>query len=269
MLQRLIFILMSGLSIPASAQQDLKGIHDKVVNPYLKVEELDLLVPSLKKITADPVNTDQQRLLFETFRLATERYASNNHFKQAYLLFQDYLSLKEKFLSREKASVITEAALTYAKKQQELNAGIKQTASEIARLQSEMKQADSRNLLFIRNAALLFLAMTAVFIFLFMRLSIKLQKAKEEIRQYQGHLLLTEKMALLGRLSQQVSMNSQQNMDIIRNEIAVVQELFKKMEPLLAVEQLPVLQAIEDSYRKAAQDLKKIKPAAPVLPEPA
>lgn len=269
MVHKLLLVLMTGLSMPASAQQDLKGIHDKVVNPYMKVEELDVLVPALKRTMIDPVNTDQQKLLFETYRLITERYASNNHFKQAFLLFQDYLSLKEKFLSQEKAFIIREAAQSYAKKQQELNNDIKQTESEIAGLQSEMKQADNRNLLFIRNAVLLFLAMAAVFIFLFMRLSIKLQKAREEIRNYQGHLLLSEKMSLLGRLSQQVSMNSQQNMDIIRNEIAQVQDLFKRMEPLLAVEQLPVLQAIEDSYRKAALDLKKIKPASPVLPEPA
>ena len=248
----------------AKAQADITTIHSRAKDTFLKVEEIDGLAIALRRLQVSSLPADKQMLVFESYRLITDRYAANNHFKQAFLMYQDYLTLKEKSLTAEKKFAILHARDESTRKQAELASGIKNTAGEIDRLEHSKQQTETRNSIFIRNLVILLFLMGGVFAFLFARISIKVKRVNQEVRQYKTELFAMEKAALLGRIGNKVTGKSKQQAEVIRNEILLVQDILKRMEPLLVKEQLPFLQAIEDSYRKAALDLNKMKAA----PEP-
>lgn len=252
-------------------QSDLQQINSRLKNNFIKTEEVDQLIPALKKIPVDPNSGDQQKLLFETYLMATDRYASSNHFKQAYVLFQEYLSIKEKALAHEKAGIIKGEIESNTRKKLMTGVAIKNTGDELKILESNLKEATLRNSNFIRNMILVVILIAGIFAVLLLRISLKIKKLKDDIAGYKTDLMAMEKSALLGHLGIQVNHNRQANIQVIGKEITTVSELLKRMEPLMAKDQLPALKAIEDSYHEAERGIQQmrmrepIKPAEPVL----
>jgi len=258
-MKKIIYIILLA-AVPSAgfSQSDLQQLNTKVRNPFIKADEVDVVVSSLKKIQVSTTDTVQRGLLFETYRLSAERYAANNHFKQAYFLYQDYLSLKEKMLGAEKALLISQAVKSEDDQKQQTVDGIKTLKGEIAVLEKNEKAMQDREDSLIRNVSLLIILLTGLSLLLFLRISMKLKKVKAELLVARQQLLALEKTALLGRLKSQIEKSSRKHMDSIRAEITSIRALFHATEKALEKEQVQAFKKLKDLYAKAESDVNSL-----------
>jgi|GEM_PF-6012760 len=258
-MKKIIYIILILSVIPAMAQQDLQQLLGEVKNPYMKIDEIDAVVRNLKRIPANGLDTAQQKILFESYRLAAERYAGNNHFKQAYMLYDEYLGIKEKALAAEKAKLISATVSGNNEKQQHTIDAVKTLKAELDILEKNENQLQARSNNFIRNISLLVILLAVIFVLLFLRISWKLRKVKESLQENRTQLMGMEKAALIGRLHEQIEKSSDKQLAMISSEITSIQALVKQTESSLTREQMPVFKKIKDTFSKAEDDMKNLQ----------
>jgi hypothetical protein len=250
------FLLLFLFPVTSFAQSEVSRLNGLMKNPYITTEEIDAIVPQLYKISVNNLDSFELRELFETYKLAADRYAGNNHFKQAYLVFGDYLDLKEKILAKEKAMLIAKAIDLNGSKQQQMEAETKTLKSDINLLNTKIYNLQSRNNNFIRNAALVIILFAAIFVLIFLRITMRLKRIREELIQYRKQLLSLEKTALIGRLNEQIAKSSYKNLEAARSELASLERLISQLEAGIAKEQIQTFNKIKDQFKKAESDLQ-------------
>lgn len=250
----LIYFLFT--PILSMAQGDLQKLNTGLKTPYLMAEETDRMVSELKKLPVPASDSMNLRQLFETYQLAINHYAKNNHFKQAYFLYCDLLDLKENTLKKEKAALITGTVNQFRNSESELISGIANLKNDIAVFESNQVQLDKKSQSLLRNTSLILVCISLVFIIIFLKISVKLNKLKEEIIQLKKQLLNHEKAALIGRLKDQVIKNNQKQLEITRHEVSALQKLLKQLEPVVGKEKMNEFKKAKESFLQAEIDLK-------------
>lgn len=240
----------------AFASGEIEQLNSAVKNSYLKPEKLDGLVSSLKSKSKGDLDSLNMELLFETYRLAANCYVANNHYKQALLLYKDYLVIKEKYLAQNRSREIENQVSSNNKANNTVNVNIANLRSEITELESNASLLKSRNLGFIRNAALIIILFSAIFTMLFFRLSWKLKSLKQIVSQLNNKILAEEKVALLGRFKDPVIANSTRQLEQTKQEIVLLNALFIQTDLDVIKDQTTKIKKMKDSFAKAQGDIE-------------
>jgi hypothetical protein len=246
------------LPIAGLAQGDLLRMNTMVKNTFIKTEEIDSFLPELKKIVPAKTDSAQQQMLFETYQLAATRYEANNHFKQAYLLYLDYLLLKEKTLASRKANTIEGTKSKFEKRQAEILLTVGGLKNEIQALETNEANLQSRNKSFVRNIGLIIILFSGIFVMVFLRLTWKLKNINGEVKLCQKQLMAMEKTALLGTLKEQLEINSLKRMEVTKKEIGALRELLNQMPTDKNKDQADPLKKLLEGYFKVEENLKPL-----------
>ena len=103
------FIIATPLiAVFAQSQEELQTMNNKSKFQFVRPETLDQLMIALRKFETE-IERSQDTLLLDTYKNISSAYMANNHFKQAYEVYNKYLNRKEAMLSAYKSDVISKA----------------------------------------------------------------------------------------------------------------------------------------------------------------
>ncbi|MCX6291872.1 MAG: hypothetical protein NT126_08920 [Bacteroidetes bacterium] len=200
----LLFISLKSASAQdpvVPAVPDLLQINTAAKNTYIKTESLDVLQQQLRYFDEHPVTgKDQQQLLLETYRAVTNGYSINNHFKQGYVVFQKYLSMKEGFLAMEKAEVIKKMNQNIANQEKSDGDAFVSIQNSVQQLQTDNENLVSKRKSFKHYFSLGIIALTVIFAFLLLQAAVKLNKTRHDLKTGRERLMTIHRVAVLGRL---------------------------------------------------------------------
>jgi len=181
--------------------KDLQQINASAKNAYVKVEQLDQLQHDLNYFDEHPVTgPDRQQLLLDTYRTIANGYASNNHFKQGYGVYQKYLTIKEKFLAAEKTEAVAKSNKDIDEKQHQDSEEQVSIQSQVQQLQLDNDHLQSKRKSFKHYFSLGIIGLTVIFAFLLLQAGLQLNKIKQELKTGRERLMQTHRIASLGKL---------------------------------------------------------------------
>jgi len=199
-----ILFFLAIFSISVSAQDStvvsLQQLNASAKSQYVPVETLDQVQHRLKYFDEHPVSKADQPLLLDTYNALAMGYSANNHFKQGYGVYQKLLSLKESFLSAEKAEAIANANSHVEEIQRKDEDELLRNQNEIRQLQTDSDYLQAKRKSFKKYFSFIIVSLTAVFAFMLLQGGIKLNKIKQELREGRDRLKTIHRVSMLGQL---------------------------------------------------------------------
>ncbi len=200
----ILFVLTVFCTLNLSAQDtpDLSQINASAKNQYAKADDFDRLQQQLRYFDEHPVTgKDQQQLLLESYRSIANGYSTNNHFKQGYVVYQKYLSIKENFLSIEKAGILANANRTIEEKQKKDADELISMQNQAQQLQLDNEYLQAKRKSFKHYFSIGIIALTVIFAFLLLQGGLKLNKIRNDLKAGRERLILVHRIATLGKLT--------------------------------------------------------------------
>jgi hypothetical protein len=195
-----VFLLQFSLAGMSQDTGSLAPILQAARNPYIKPEALDQLMIRLRSI-APGENGVQPDSLFLAYRLVANGYALNNHFRQAYDCYRNYLAIKESTLAKaRKDSLIgrQQAISLRVKKEEEQ---VLEGNNLVQNLQIDIDQQTSRHAFMRQFFSIGLVALTALVALMLVRSSMRLNGYKNHLKESRRQLRELHRKALLGKLS--------------------------------------------------------------------
>ncbi len=236
-----------------TAVADLQQVYAAAKNQNVPVEEFDRLSHTMRYFDTHPVSRDQEPVLLDTYRAIAAGYTANNHFKQAYGVYQKLLALKEDFLATEKSEAIAKANSQIKSIEQKDEDELLKVQNEIQQTQMDSEYLQSKRKSFKKYFSFIIVSLTALFAFLLLQASLKLSRIKSELSEGRNRLKLIHRVATLGQLKKGIFYT----VNAFFGSIPKIAE-----ENLALTDQLhPGEKNQEVSHlRKQLNDLKKISP---------
>ena len=214
MKKRSIFFItgvLLALNLSAQSIPDLAQINASAKNQFVKVDELDRMQQELKYFDEHPAKgKEQQQTLLDSYRSIANAYSLNNHFKQGYGVYQKYLTLKEGFLSAEKAEILANANSNIEEKQRKDADELISMQSLAQQLQLDNEYLQSKRKSFKHYFTLGIITLTVIFAFLLLQGGLKLNKIKNELKAGRERLMSVHRIAALGKLKTGITLTISQ-----------------------------------------------------------
>ena len=195
-----LFFLFFIAALKLFAQNsDLNQLNASAKNQFVTPEALDKIQHDLKYFDEHPVSKEQQELLLDTYRAVANSYSLNNHFKQGYGVYQNYLSLKEKFLADEKSAAIAKLNNDIGQKQQKDESELVSLQNQVMQLQLDNENLLSKKKSFKQYFSLSIIALTILFAFMLFQTGMKLKKLNHGLKSGRERLKSIHRIASSGK----------------------------------------------------------------------
>lgn len=197
-----IIILLVILNCTGLFAQDinkLQQINSKAKAQFIKPESLDGLRKELREYdqSHDSLIT---HLLFDTYKTISAAYMAENHFRQAYEVYNKYLWLKEAALLREKDKSIQNTITEISTKRSGDETEQKRLLYQLSSLKKENGLMADKKLSFKRNFSFALILLTSVFAVLLVSSGIKMVNLRSKLRQARERMKNIHRTAITGNL---------------------------------------------------------------------
>ena len=232
-MKKIIFILTiitftcSGSN--AQTMEELQSIYSKSRFQFVKPEALDQLMIELRKFEADPIR-NQDTLLLETYKSISSAYMVNNHFKQAYEVFNKYIRRKEEMLSADKTVLINKAVNYFTAKQLSDEKEEMELRSTLNQLKDDNESLTSKRQSFKRNFSLALIILTSVFAIMLVSAGIKAFSIRSKLEQSRNRMKNIHRQAVIGNFSTSLIPNLSSILKESSIQIKELQQLLKKQD---------------------------------------
>ena len=204
LMKKIIFIVAiitcSYSGSKAQTMEELQSINVKSKIQFVKPETLDQLMIALRSFEAAPVR-NQDTLLLETYNIISSAYMINNHFKQAYEVFNKYVKRKEAMLSADKTVLINKAVNYYTAKQLSDEKEEMELRTTLNQLKDDNESLISKRLSFKRNFSLALIILTSVFAIMLVSAGIKSMSIRSKLEQSRNKMKNIHRQAVIGNFS--------------------------------------------------------------------
>ena len=249
-------MLFSSFVSFGQSYDELQTINDKSKSQFVKPESLDQLMIVLRKYEASQVRS-QDTLLLDTYKNISSAYMANNHFKQAYEVFQKYIIRKENMLSADKSDFLNQNISSVTSRKQKDDNEEMELQSRLKQLKEDNAHLDVRQNFFKRNFSLALIILTAIFALVLVNTGIRMMNLRSNLQQNRDRMKSIHRLAVTGKFSSGLisGLNS-----VLKSSEEQTRELgddLKKQEQILT----PVKQAnqifsgIEKSFKEVSDFL--------------
>ena len=194
---------------------DLNRINSIAKNPATPPEQLDNLVYKLRPFAENP-DPQQAKLVLDTYRAISNQYGANNHFKQAYLVFQTYLAVKEKQALAEKNAMLEERHRTIAERRKKDEDAILSVQNKVEQLRSENGTLESHRIAFKRFFSFAVIGLSALFAAMLVSSGLKINSLRTNLQQSRKKILDLNRKATLGRMADGIAKSFRMSLEELK-----------------------------------------------------
>ena len=224
----LLIALLPLRSIAETADStDLNHLNEMAKAPNLPPEQLDRIMSKLRPIAEHP-NPSQEKLLLETYRTVATQYGANNHFKQAYQVFQSYLELKEHASLEEKNRALEDAQRSVADRRKKDDDAILSVQSKVGQLRTDNESLESHRVTFKRFFSFAVIGLSALFAAMLVSSGLKINSLRTSLAQSRKKILEMNRKATLGRMADGIRKSLKLSVMEMKRTIEELKSLFQK-----------------------------------------
>ena len=194
-----IFFL-SLVSVHGQSLEELQVINNKSKSPFTKPEMLDQLMIALRKYSINSLK-NEDTLLLETYRNISSAYMANNHFKQAYEVYINYIKRKEEMLLADKKTYLTNTVFSVTSRQQKDLKEENELKTTLKQLKEDNENLASKRLSFKSNFSLLLIILTSIFAIMLVIAGIRKMSLRSKLQQNRDRMKSIHRLAVIGNFS--------------------------------------------------------------------
>ena len=213
----------------AQTMEELHSIYSKSKFQFVKPETLDQLMIALRKFEADPIR-NQDTLLLETYKSISSAYMINNHFKQAYEVFNKYIRRKEEMLAADRTVLINKAVKSFTAKQLSDEKEEMELRTTLNQLKDDNESLTSKRQSFKRNFSLALIILTSVFAIMLVSAGIKAFSIRSKLEQSRNRMKNIHRQAVIGNFSTSLIPNFSAVLKASSIQIKELHQLLKKQD---------------------------------------
>lgn len=229
----LTFVLLLLLPLQVLFSQEatnLQQINSAAKTQYVKPETLDQLLIRLRPLVEN-VPAGQEMLLMDTYRTIAGQYAVNNHFKQAYEVYQKYIAYKESYYSVEKGKALEAARQSVKQRNDADEIAAMDLHNQVQQLQIENDQLISKRANFKKYFSAGLIALTALFASILVGSGLKLNSIRVQLRQSRDRMKELHRISLLGACADGILENNEEKLTSLETGIEQIVTDTKTMQP--------------------------------------
>ncbi|MFZ7114011.1 MAG: hypothetical protein ACO1G9_01435 [Bacteroidota bacterium] len=223
-----LFILFSIICTVSYGQDiaTLQSLNARAKTIYIKAEALDQIMISLRPyedLHGDGIDT----LLMETYKIISQGYSDNNHFKQGYQVYDKYLNYRIESLQRYKTKTISNAAASIDSRKQKDDAAQVDLQNTISQLQIDIDQLGSKRSGFKKYFSFGVIVLSLIFAGLLVNYGVKFNNLKNQIKDNKDSMMSGHRLSTLGHFASGYQSETGKSFVSIENTIAQVKSELK------------------------------------------
>lgn len=217
-------------TVAGQSAEDLQQINTAAKVIYVKAETLDQLMIRLRPLEAN-LPAGQEMLMMDTYRTIASGYASNNHFKQAYQVYNRYIAFKENFYRKEKANTLQAANNSIQQRKSADESSVMELQNQVSQLQIENDQLISRRSNFKKYFSAALIALTALFASLLVGSGIKLNNIRVKLKQSRERMKEIHRIATVGAFSKNIYPGTENILNQMDKDVEDIRSAVKDLQP--------------------------------------
>jgi hypothetical protein len=175
----------------------LQSLNSRAKTIYIKADALDQIMIALRPFE-DLHGAGIDTLLMDTYKVISQGYADNNHFKQGYQVYDKYLNYRIASLQLYKSKTISTAATSIDSRKQKDDAAQVDLQNNISQLQIDIDQLGSKRSGFKKYFSLGVILLSLIFAGLLVNYGVKFNNLKNQIKDNKDSMLASHRLATLG-----------------------------------------------------------------------
>lgn len=192
-------VLLASLPALGYAQtlDDLRALNAKSKTLYIKAEALDQLMIQFRPFESIHGN-GMDSLVMDTYKTVAKGYSDNNHFRQAYDVYNRYLNYKSDFLANDRKQAISKAGGSIAERSSKDQSNQLDKKNQFEQLQIDNDQLSTKKRTFQRYSTFGIVALSILFAAMLVRAGIRYNNLKSSIKKDRARMLELQRLAVLG-----------------------------------------------------------------------
>lgn len=220
-------LLLFSISGSGQSLDELQKINTVAKAQYVQPETLDQLMIRLRPFIEQPV-VGQDTLLMETFTVIANNYTANNHFKQAYTVYNQYLDYKQNYLIKEKNKAIASGNGSVGTRRDKEEAELVDLQSQVRQLEIDIDELGSKRSGFKRYFSIALITLSAILAAMLVSSGVKLNNMRSRLKQNRERMKEIHRVASIGLISQGITSGIKANMISLSESITVLIQQFQK-----------------------------------------
>ena len=223
------FIIISGDNLISQDLEGLKSINAKSKVQFVTPEALDQLSIAIRKYENEDF-PGLDSILLDTYLSISSGYMINNHFRQAYDVYNRYLIRKENMLTSERAVETGNAINAFAEKSQKDEKEESELLSQVVQLRMDNENLESKRLSFKSNFSFAIIILSSIFALMIVSAGIRMLGIRSKLRQSHDRMKNIHRVALIGNFENGLRSSLKSNIEYFDNQTKEIQQELKKLE---------------------------------------
>ncbi|MBL0103962.1 MAG: hypothetical protein IPP51_09535 [Bacteroidetes bacterium] len=252
----LFLFLLAGFSSFGQSPADLASINSRAKVLYIKPEAIDRLMIELRPFETMHGN-GVDSLLMDTYRVLSKGYADNNHFRQAYDVYNKYLNYKAESLSLSRRSTINEKFGSISSRSSKDQADRLDKKNQFEQLQIDIDQLATKRKNFRRYSTFGIVALSILFAAMLVRAGVRFSNLRSKIQSDRTKMKSIQRMSVLGHFAQGYKDGLLASLTEIENSVLAFRPILKKSGEKQAAQADVLAGSISKSVQEIKSQLKK------------
>lgn len=210
------------VSAPASAGlSELQAINKSANALYVKPETLDQLMIRLRPFFQQP-RKETDSLFMITLKTITNGYVVNNHFKQGYFVYLQYLRFKESRLKSDLDASVAAANAAVNERRQKEDDELLSLKNTVDELQDDINGYKGKRAAFKTYFSIAIIVLSMIVAAMLVSTGVRLNNLRNRIKQNRENLISSHRKSTLGALSKGL-------LDTIRSNVQTIGKDVKQL----------------------------------------
>lgn len=210
------------VSAPASAGlSELQAINKSANALYVKPEKLDQLMIRLRPFFLQP-RKETDSLFMITMKTITNGYVVNNHFKQGYFVYLQYLRFKESRLKSDLDASVAAANAAVNERRQKEDDELLSLKNTVDELQDDINGYKGKRAAFKTYFSIAIIVLSMIVAAMLVSTGVRLNNLRNRIKQNRENLISSHRKSTLGALSKGL-------LDTIRSNVQTIGKDVKQL----------------------------------------
>ena len=228
-MKKIILLILFSIIWSTNYGQDaatLQDLNTRAKTIYDKADELDKIMIALRPFE-DKHGVGIDTLLMETYKVISQGYADNNHFKQGYEVYNKYLNYRLEVLRLYKSKAISSAALSIDSRKQKDDVAQVDLQNNISQLQIDIDELGSDRSVFKKYFSFGVILLSLIFAGLLVNYGVKFSNLKNQIKDNKDSMISSHRLGTIGSFASGYQSETGKSFVNIENTIAQIKSELK------------------------------------------
>lgn len=196
----------------AQSVDELQSINKSASALYVQPETLDQLMIKLRPYFEQP-KAETDSLFMATLKVITTNYVANNHFKQGYQVYQQYVRFKEQRLKADLDASVNKANAAVAVRREREDAELGKLQNDEKQLQADIDGYKGKRSAFKTYFSIAIIILSMVVAAMLVSTGVKLNALSNRLKANRDRIKLIHRKAIIGSFSKGLLQSVKSNLD--------------------------------------------------------